>query len=418
MSKLFYTESGRALIGLNEEIGRWRWARKSLTLPPAATKAGADLWMSMAMYDGNRQPLEVLLNGRPLAKVKPSAGKARGFDWMRVPVPAGRLKAGANVVELRSNNTAMNGWILGIENGAEMPASFLSTDRGETWRNHAMGAHGVLRGEYLVRLRSHAPTLTDPPPAPVVYEDAKHPRVRELLNVIPAPIRREKEPWAQVLALRSWLATYWTHDPRPGSYTPWDPQTILDWSQRKWAHGRKGRVVMCVHYGAAMVGFAAALGLKARCVCVTNYLHTPEGHFMAEVWDPLLHQWVLHDPNYDVHYEIQGRPISTMDMAEFSHGTGETPRVAKGPGFPRSPRRVTEPFGRLFASGESFRMSGIWRRNDFVSDVTAAPPNHGSVIYAETDFVWWNPPALKDHETAPFPARTATRAYFDAPPDR
>lgn len=421
MSKLFSTESGRALIGLNEEIGKWRWARKIIKLPPAAASAKADLWMSLARYEDNRQPLEVLLNGRRLALVKPDAGVPRGFAWVSLPVPAGRLRAGENVIELRAANTAMNGWIIAVESGHEQPASFLSTDRGATWRNHAMGAHGVLRGEYVMRVRSHAPKLQDPPPASIVYEDARHPRVRELLDVVPQTIRRQKDPWAQLLALRTWLAQYWRHDPRPGSYTPWDPETILDWSRRNWTHGRRGRVVMCVHYGVAMVGLAAALGHRSRCVCVTNGLATAEGHFMAEVWDPVLRQWVLHDPNFDVHYEDRGRPLATMDMADFIQSRGRSalsPKPAKGPGFPRGPRRLTVPFRNLFASGESFRLSSVWRRNDFISDPTAGPPNHGSIVYAETDFVWYAPPAIQDHETAPFPARTATRAYFDAPPER
>ena len=40
------------------------------------------------------------------------------------------------------------------------PQSFLSLDGGKTWQNRNMGAHEVLRGDYLIRLRSHSDRLT------------------------------------------------------------------------------------------------------------------------------------------------------------------------------------------------------------------------------------------------------------------
>lgn len=136
---------------------------------------------------------------------------------------------------------------------------------------------------------------------------------------------------------------------------------------------------------------------------------------MAEVWDAARGRWVLHDPNYDVHYE-DGRPLAAAELADRSHrGTGLEALVRRGPGFPKQPPRVVEAFP-LFASGRPFRLLGLWTLNAYVSEPAAAPPNHGSIVYGETDFVWYHPRSNED--LAPMFPYGAGRAYFDAPPPK
>lgn len=413
MSRLFCTEQGRALIANNEEITRWRWARKGLKLPAEAAKARADLWLYLNMYDGNRLPLCIRLNGRALSSLKPEPSLARWWSWHRVAVPAGRLKEGMNEIVLSCDTPAMNGWMLGVENGHRNPRSWLSADQGASWRNEHLGAHGALRGEYLIRIRSHAPGLAERRPPAIMYEDPSHPRVRELLSLLPKRIRSMRDPWRQVLALRTWVAKSWTHDPFGRSYSPWDPWTVLDWAKRGWGHGQEGKVAMCVHFAAVFAPLAAALGHLARCLAITPDFNTGDGHFMAEVWDERLGKWILHDPNYDIHYE-DGQPLSAIEIADLSHqGESLEKRVKRGPGIPRKPRRVVG-YLRVFLTGRPFRITGIWARNNYVSDPAAAPPNHGSIAYCETDFVWYSPDGM---DLAPmFPFRTGSRRYFEKAP--
>lgn len=422
MSKLFHTEHGRMFDTVNEELSRWRWVKKVLLLPAAAAGAPADLWMFVRMYDGNRAPLTVSLNGRKLARVEPDKHYATRWVWLRLPVPTGRLKRGRNTFVMHSTNPAMNGWMLGLENAHDRPQSYLSFDRGGTWQNRAMGAHGMLRGEYLVRLRVHSDTLRDPRPPRMIYEDTRHRRVRELRDLLPARIVNTKDPWKQVLALRTWVACQWSHDNKGRCYSPWDPQTVLDWVRRDTCHGKPGRIAFCVHFAIVFNSFAASLGHRSRGVNVTSDFNLPQGHFMSEVWDVEHRRWVLHDPNYDVHYE-KAAPLSAFDLADLAHRRCKLhDMVRKGPAFPRGPKYLTDLFRDFVATGKSYWCTGLWSRNNFVSNPPAAPPNHGATSYCETEFVWYTPPGVKprcgDAVTLaePFPYRVSTRRYLDAPP--
>ena len=413
MGRLFFSERGRILLEQNEEITRWRWARKVLRLPPAAAGAPADLWLYLRMYEGNRHLLRLWMNGRALGPVQPEPAMASFTGWQRVPAAASCVEKKENLIELRCDSPAMNAWILGIEAGHKAPKSFVSTDRGETWRNERMGARNLFRGEYAIRLRSHAPGLSERTPPPIVYEDPAAPRVRELRKLVPSRIRNIRDPWRQLLALRAHVARSWVHDPSGPSYAPWDPWTILDWSKRKWGHGLKGTVTMCVHFAVHFAALATALGHKARCVVITEAPGTSTGHFMAEVWSKAHGAWVMHDPNYDVHFE-DGAPLSVVEIARRHHqGQPLKPCLRFGPGQPRGPRRVVTYFNRWVATGRSFRCAGVWTANQYISDPTVTPPNHGSIGYCETDIVWFNPPGM---DLMPmFPYRTANCAYFERP---
>lgn len=413
MSKLFHTERGRPLLNENEEITRWRWARKDLKLPAAAANAPADLWLMLSSYDNADAPLEVLLNGRKAGSVEPSAYTERKFDWVKIPVPRGRLRAGVNQIVLRSDNPAMNAWMLAIESGHRDPASFVSSDRGKTWDNGTLGLHGMLRGEYLIRLRSHAERLSDAKPPAITYEDARHPRVKEVLKLIPEAVRKERDAWKQILALRTFVAGLWPYDNKGPSYSPWDPWTTVAWGNREWCHGKLGRVTMCVHYAAVFVTMAAALGHKARCVVNHPDMHSGFGHFIAEVWDKTHKRWVMHDPNLDIHFE-DGGPLSAFELADRMLQSRPVGTAVNGPGVPSSPPMIidfTKNYGR---TGAGFVHTGVWTLNDYVSRPTSNPPSHGSVLYCETDIAWYAPRPMPELDM--FPVRIADRGWFDAAP--
>jgi len=145
MGRLFLTESGRVSIHHNEEITRWRWAKKALKLP-AAAHADADLWMLLARYDGSKVPLVVNVNGKPAGEVAAKDAIGQSWSWVRWPIPARLLHEGNNEIVLSADTPAMNAWTLAMESVPCAPQSFLSLDGGKTWQNRNMGAHGILRG--------------------------------------------------------------------------------------------------------------------------------------------------------------------------------------------------------------------------------------------------------------------------------
>jgi hypothetical protein len=409
------------LLHANEDIARWRWARKILRLPASAASAEAEVWLCVCSYPGGREPLEVHVNGRLAGRLKPESDTAGAWAWRKVRLPAGALRGGANEFILASDNLAMNGWMLGIENGQAAPASFLSTDRGATWRNERMGTHGALRGEYLVRVRSHGKQRTSsslpPPPPPIVYENLAHPRRRELCGLVPARVRSVRIPWVQVLALRTWVAQAWTYEAFGRSYAPWDPATVLAWTNRNWGHGGPRPIAMCVHYGMSFVSLAAALGHRSRGLAITESINGPNGHFMTEIWDDARGKWVAHDPNFDLHYEDErGTPLSGVELADRARaGQSRAADMRRGPGFTSACPRLNGLLNGKLATGEAFALAGVWRLNDVIAEPAGAPPNHGSVVYCETDFVWYAPGGdLAGTEM--FPHHATDRPYFDAPP--
>ena len=236
--------------------------------------------------------------------------------------------------------------------------------------------------------------------------------MRELLKVLPDSVKNEKDRWKQTLALRSFLCGFWAHDSRGSNYAPWDPLTIMDWAKREGGHSRKTKITMCVHFGVCMASFAIALGLKARPVVVAEGINTEFGHFMAEVWDPGYKKWVLHDANCDSHVEYE-TPLSAFEIADKAlAGEDTTAHIKLGPNTPTGPEGLLVIVRDKFWTGKSFRLCGLWAHSDFVSDPAHYPPNHGSMIYAETDIVWYDPTHTADLDM--FPNRVAKRAFFDA----
>jgi hypothetical protein len=125
---------------------------------------------------------------------------------------------------------------------------------------------------------------------------------------------------------------------------------------------------------------------------------------------------VLHDPNMDVHYE-NGLPQSAVELADLSRkGRTFKDLVRAGKGMPKGPPRLINGFRDHFATGKSFRIVGVWSRNDYVSNPHVAPPSHGTITYCETDFVWYTPGGQPLAEM--FPYRVTDPAYFSAAPSR
>jgi hypothetical protein len=413
MSRLIFTERGRVLLHANEEIARWRWARKLLRVGQQVERA--ELWLFVRPYPGCKHPHKIEINEKPAATIRAEPKAESSWQWRRVPIARGVLRRGVNEILVRCDSAAMNSWMLGIENGHANPKSFLSTDRGRTWQNKSMGASGVLRGEYLIRLRADGDSLRDPPPPQIVYENRKHPRVRELRELIPASIRRMSDPWRQVLALRTWVTQSWKYEAFGRSYSPPDPWTVLAWKRDNWGHGYENPIAMCVHYGMVFTSLAAALGHDARGFAITQDVNSPHGHFMTEIWDKRHKKWIAHDASYDLHYGTD-QPMSATELADTSRRNNLRDAMRRGPGFTSNDPRLLQILNQQLKTGKSFAHVGIWRLNDLISNPSSAPPSHGSVNYCETDFVWYVP--VGEDRLEMFPYHTGDREYFALPASR
>ena len=150
------------------------------------------------------------------------------------------------------------------------------------------------------------------------------------------------------------------------------------------------------------------LGFRARCIAVTRAIGSNDGHFLCEVLDQEQGRWILHDANFDLHYE-DDRPLSAVDVAQrIGDGASMKDCVRAGRGLPTKPARVVEAYRRLIRSGDCCRLISVWRRMDFMTDPSVAPGHHGSVAYLEPQWVWFDP---SREETAMFPLRTGEKWF-------
>lgn len=410
MSKLYLDESGRVIPTLGEELTIDRRARKLLQLP--ATAADATLYLLARPYPESQVPLRIAINGLELPPVAPSWSGA--YLWYAVPVAAGVLRPGENVVELWCDAPAMNAWSLALEAGQVEPRSALSDDGGQSWRREKMGYLNALRAEYVVRMR-----LTegeDPPPPRFIAEPASQPRLERLRALIPAEARASGALLGRVRALTGWISTSWEHrhSGRAAQYAPWDAATILAWGQAGVGHNGQVPIVMCVHYAVAFVSCCQAVGIPARCAVLWGSLNGFDGHFVAEVWFPGHGKWVMVDPNLDAIFWREGVPLSITEIQRAGETLGDLVEWGPGIDFQRRNPTMAEWLETHYLNGVCFRHRAIWPRADFLAHPEESPPGHGSTSYCETALVWETRDRERGFGMFPF---FAEPAYFDAPPE-
>ena len=412
MGRLILTEQGHMPLNGGQPVTYWRWARKELLIPKSAANADASLWLYLWNGQNSSRPLLIRLNGKELARIEAGTGPKDAWFWRNVPVPRKYLKAGLNTIVLSVDNEAASGWMVGLDSKADGHTSYVSFDQGKQWTAKGMGTHAAETGEYLVRLRCHSRDCRENSIRRVTYESTTNRKVGSLRRLIPDRICGLKSPWKQLCALRTWVAGRWLHNPYGLAYVPWDPWTILDMAERR-QHNKA--IMFCVHFGVVFASLAAALGHTARCVVTACDINGPWGHFMVEVWDRERNKWVLHDPNYDVHYADR-EPLSMVELADRSRQTGkELGRLVRsGPAMPSEPKRVVTFFRRYLLTGKSFRITGIWLDNNYVSCPSVAPSSHGATAYKETNVLWYCPTDTRAVEM--FPYRTPSRKIFERSP--
>lgn len=123
----------------------------------------------------------------------------------------------------------------------------------------------------------------------------------------------------ELLLIRQWIRQKINISFRNYSATT-DPFFILDESAN-------GRGFVCTQYAAVMHACALAAGFTALTVHIDHDHGRNEpstSHAVADVWVNELDKWVAFDAMYDVHYEKDGVPLSSIEIqAEYIRNGGE-----------------------------------------------------------------------------------------------
>jgi hypothetical protein len=128
-----------------EHLSADDWARVEFDVPSAKV-AGAELVYYVKGINATPdKPLRIVVNGHGMNHRQQTKNMMNG-GWDRARIPARYLKDGLNTVDIGKSGG------LHIDPGAGGRSS-RSFDGGATWHRNALGAHGQIQGEYLVRLR-------------------------------------------------------------------------------------------------------------------------------------------------------------------------------------------------------------------------------------------------------------------------
>ena len=148
------------------------------------------------------------------------------------------------------------------------------------------------------------------PQFPVLYDDSKVPQLLEMRRefAIDPVVAGAKDDYERLRRLAYWVSTRWEHSPNQMASKS-DPLTILREAQ-------KGGRFICREYAIVMAGVAAAYGMPARVVnLMPRDVETrSEAHSVAEVWLDEYNKWVLADGQYGAIGELDGVPLSGIEL--------------------------------------------------------------------------------------------------------
>ena len=122
------------------------------------------------------------------------------------------------------------------------------------------------------------------------------------------PIRKvvdaEKTEFKKMVALTIWTKKQWIHGREMDKW--------LDPARRKNAveilkKAHLGGRFNCLYYSTVLSTCGIAVGYRARRVCI-------DGHVVSEFWSRERKKWIMLDPDANVHFELQGVPMSSYEL--------------------------------------------------------------------------------------------------------
>jgi hypothetical protein len=193
------------------------------------------------------------------------------------------------------------------------------------------------------------------------YQDWHHPALKRLrakfrLDKVVKPGKSEFE---KMLLLRKWV-----HDTIPfgtPADVPLEAEAIIDCAL-------KGGTFWCSHYAWVYMSCAIALGWQARKLGIDSFHTAKEDsthHGVAEIWSNQFAKWFVVDPMYDIHYELDGMPLSAYEVRSQILKNGCTDvETRKGPGRRKTAKGATK---GPFDSPMCYFWFLVATRNDFFS---------------------------------------------------
>jgi len=116
----------------------------------------------------------------------------------------------------------------------------------------------------------------------------------------------------RAIALRNFVKSLWKHG--VSGMKNFDAQNFDALKIVEFA--RQGERFWCQVYALVYTELANYVGLTSRLVMLSrNGYHYDHG--VVEVWSNFLGKWVLMDPDFNIHYEVNGVPLNAVELHNF-----------------------------------------------------------------------------------------------------
>lgn len=405
---MVFTDGNRVLPAHAQAVGGAAMVRKVLHTD-APIESGATLFIFAKKTRPGAPALSATVNGEAAGIAGQRNPHPGSFAWFALEVAATVLRPGENVVTLGAPDARYGDWLLPLATTAAPGGSFASSDAGRSWTNQWLGRYSAVTGEYLIRLRIDDGASEQIPA--FVHEAPDGAEFARIRAALPKRLRDGSgDSFRRARRLSTWLARTLVYV-GPGTYCPWRFWDVIRANAENRQLLRRGASpawnVMCVHFAAAYMQAALALGLRSRCMISTAAIHGGLGHFFPEVWLPERERWAIVDPTGDfVFIDGHGEPKSAVELSAQPHRVRDW--LQCGPGWARHVAHLESFRASCVVTGKTYRNVGYWRRNDFLSHPELTASTHGAVTYCEPDIVWLRggDPVLK---AFPYDCRDAAR---------
>ena len=204
----------------------------------------------------------------------------------------------------------------------------------------------------------------------------------------------------RTVRVRDWIKSLFPHY-IPYRMPEWNALTILDRASRGVEN------FICMHYSVSLVQCCLALGMQARVINLhrgisDTYVVGDEAfcdppvdeHVVAEVWTADTGSWVMHDTDFDCHYERAGVPQSAWGIHQaFVDKELDELDCRRGPhsrAFTALADEIEED-GEFFASDlpSYYAHVSVLMRNDFLADPDGPVPV-AHLTDAATEPILWH----------------------------
>ncbi len=138
------------------------------------------------------------------------------------------------------------------------------------------------------------------------FEDAYSPEIKWLQHYTLPVIKDVDSQWDRYSVLRTWVREQIPYRD-PVMKSQWDAKRIL---QAVWDDPSVGFI--CDAFAATYVSACASVGLNARMIHLGD--NRGFGHYATEVWSDDHHKWVFMDPLYNIHFTLNGVPLSALEL--------------------------------------------------------------------------------------------------------